>query len=131
MSEHNYHAENSSDNLGGSSSVDHDSHGGARHGRAAGPCHLDGIAASGCAGVGCTGVGRRSGRVGGAAASDRRSSELRDEQQAKQRPPSPPVDWQPEEEHCRHAHTAGGRVIIEYARLEDFDALLETIAGHK
>jgi ParB family transcriptional regulator, chromosome partitioning protein len=24
-----------------------------------------------------------------------------------------------------------GRVIIEYARLEDFDALLETIAGHK
>jgi hypothetical protein len=49
---------------------------------------------------------RRSGRVGGAAASDGRSSELRDEQQAKQRLPSPPVDWQPEEEHCRQAHTA-------------------------
>ena len=92
--------------LGGPRSVDHDSHGGVRHGRAAGTCHLDGIAAGGCAGVGCTGVGRRSGRVGGAAASDGRSSELRDEQQAKQGLPSPPVDWQPEEEHCRHAHTA-------------------------
>ena len=93
-------------NPGGSRSVDRNSHGGVRHGRAAGPCHLHDIAASGCAGVGCTGLGRRSGRVGGAAASNRRSSELRDEQQAKQRLPSAPVDWRPEEEHCRHAHTA-------------------------